>query len=79
LANEFYRPDIKRLANYWKDGFDWKKQEATLNAIPQFKTRVGIDGFEEIDMHIVHQKSEVDGAIPLRFVHGCEYFFMNTT
>jgi len=45
----------------------------------KFKTRVTIDGFEEIDMHFVHQKSEVDEAIPLLFVHGCERFFMNTT
>ncbi|PQE33857.1 epoxide hydrolase protein [Rutstroemia sp. NJR-2017a WRK4] len=63
--------DVKRLAAYWKDGFDWKKQEAKLNELPHFKTVVEVDGFGELDMHFIHQKSKVPGAIPLLFVHGC--------
>ncbi|PQE07181.1 Epoxide hydrolase protein [Rutstroemia sp. NJR-2017a BVV2] len=57
--------DVKRLAAYWKDGFDWKKQEAKLNELPHFKTMVEVDGFGELDMHFLHQKSNVPGAIPL--------------
>ena len=68
----FGSADIKRLTNLWKDGFDWKKQEAKLNELPQFKTKVEIDSFGEIDMHFVHQKSAIAGAIPLLFVHGCK-------
>jgi hypothetical protein len=60
------------LANYWKNGFDWKKQEAKLNELPHFKTKVEVDGFGDLDMHFIHQKSNVPGAIPLLFVHGCE-------
>lgn len=62
---------MKRLTDYWRNGFDWKKQEARLNQFPQFKTEVVVDGFEPLDMHFVHQKSDVPGAIPLLFVHGC--------
>jgi len=36
-------------------------------------TVVEVEGFGELDMHFIHQKSEVEGAIPLLFVHGCEF------
>ena len=28
---------LKDLASYWLAGFDWRKQEASLNAFPHFK------------------------------------------
>lgn len=66
---------MERLAEYWQNGFDWRKQERKLNEMPQFQTTVSIDGFEEVNMHFVHQKSVAPAAIPLLFVHGCEYCF----
>lgn len=63
--------DVKRLAAYWRDTFDWRKQEAKLNELPNFKTAIQVDGFESLDIHFVHQKSDVEGAIPLLFSHGC--------
>ena len=63
--------DVKRLATYWRQDFDWRKQEAKLNELPNFKTAIHVDGFEPLDIHFVHQKSDVDGAIPLLFSHGC--------
>lgn len=72
------RADVKRLAEYWQHGFDWRKQERKLNEMPQFQTTVSIDGFEEVSMHFVHQKSEAPGAIPLLFVHGCKISFFIT-
>lgn len=62
--------DIKRLANCWQHSFDWRAAEYKLNTIPQFKTSVPVNGFGDIGLHFVHQKSEVKGAIPLLFVHG---------
>lgn len=63
--------DVKRLANYWKDGFDWRAQEKKLNdAVPHFTTNVTIDGYDSLDIHFVHQKSTRPGSIPLLFVHG---------
>ena len=63
--------DIKRLTAYWRDSFDWRKQEAEINKLPQFHSDIQIDGFGALDIHFVHKKSEVEGAIPLLFVHGC--------
>ncbi|TLD21962.1 hypothetical protein PspLS_08260 [Pyricularia sp. CBS 133598] len=62
--------DIKRLAKYWRDDFDWRQAEAELNQMPQFMTTIQIDGFDLIDLHFVHVKSKVPNAVPLLFSHG---------
>lgn len=55
----------KELTAYWKDGFDWRAQEARINAVPQFTTP--IDGH---DIHFFHQLSQQPEAKPLLLVHG---------
>ena len=65
-----FRADVQRLTAYWREKFDWRTQEKKLNEVPQFTTDVHINGFGSINVHFVHQKSGVDGAIPLLFVHG---------
>ncbi|KAL6694499.1 Alpha/Beta hydrolase protein [Trichoderma pleuroticola] len=62
--------DVKRLTEYWKDGFDWRAYEAKLNQIPQFTTNISVDGYEELNIHFLHQKSSRPNSIPLLFVHG---------
>lgn len=64
---------VKRLTAYWRDEFDWRKAEARLNRLPHFTTSIQCNGFESLQIHFLHQKSDVEGAIPLLFVHGCEY------
>ena len=64
--------DVKRLAAHWKNGFDWRKAEAEINKLPMFTRDIEVDGFGTLNIHYVHQVSEVKGAIPLLFVHGCE-------
>jgi epoxide hydrolase len=56
---------LRDLAGYWRDGFDWRAQEARLNRFPQFKT--AIDGQ---DIHFLHVRSAVPGALPLIIAHG---------
>ena len=65
--------DIKRLVERWRSGFDWRAQEAKLNQTPQFTTKVAVDGFDELNIHLIHQKSTRKDAIPLLFIHGCTY------
>ncbi|KAG6900645.1 hypothetical protein C0993_006749 [Termitomyces sp. T159_Od127] len=63
--------DIKRLVDRWKNGFDWRKQETAFNAeLPQFTRGIDVEGYGTLNIHYVHKKSEVKGAIPLLFVHG---------
>ncbi len=67
------RADVERLTKYWNHGFDWRNQEAELNKLAHFKTEIEVDDFGTLDMHFVHERSKVKGAIPLLFVHGCRY------
>jgi pimeloyl-ACP methyl ester carboxylesterase len=56
---------IQELARYWTTDYDWRRCEARLNALPQFKTE--IDG---LDVHFVHVRSRHDDALPLIMTHG---------
>ena len=56
---------LKSLCDYWQHDFDWRTQQAKLNALPQFKTRI-----EDRQVHFVHQRSEREDAIPLLMTHG---------
>ncbi|MFC4016483.1 epoxide hydrolase family protein [Micromonospora sp. GCM10011542] len=52
-------------ARYWVDGYDWRKVEARLNALPNFITE--IDG---LDIHFIHVRSKHENALPLIVTHG---------
>ena len=56
---------LKPLVEYWGTGYDWRKAEAKLNALPQFMTR--IDG---LDIHFIHVRSRHPNALPLIMTHG---------
>jgi pimeloyl-ACP methyl ester carboxylesterase len=56
---------LKPLVEYWGSGYDWRKAEAKLNALPQFMTR--IDG---LDIHFIHVRSRHPNALPLIMTHG---------
>ncbi|KAL1722882.1 Alpha/Beta hydrolase protein [Schizophyllum commune] len=72
--------DVSRLVDYWKNGFDWKEQERAINdALPQFTRDIEVDGHGKLDIHYIHQRSEVKGAIPLLFVHGWPGSFLEVT
>lgn len=64
--------DVKRLAKYWQEKFEFGKLESEINKLPNFSTPINVDRFGSLDIHFVHQKSDVEKAIPLLFVHGCE-------
>ena len=56
---------IQKLADYWVNGYDWRKIEAKLNRYPQFITE--IDG---LDIHFLHIRSQHPNALPLIVTHG---------
>lgn len=59
------RDYLRRLAQYWADGFEWRAHEAALNEIPQFTT--AIDGQT---IHFFHARSPEPDALPLILTHG---------
>ena len=56
---------LRELVEYWRDGYDWRAQEAQLNELRHFRTR--IDGQS---IHFVHARSPHADALPLLLVHG---------
>src|ERR1044072_7860048 len=51
---------LKALAHYWATDYDWRKAEAKLNALPQFKKN--IDG---LDIYFIHVSLKEPHAIPI--------------
>ena len=59
------RDYLEALVAYWRAGYDWRAQEAQLNAVPQFTT--AIDGQT---IHFLHVRSPEPDALPLVLTHG---------
>jgi len=71
--------DVKRLVSKWKDSYDWRAHERDLNKLPMFTRDIEVEGFGVLNIHYVHQRSKVEGAIPLLFVHGWPGSFIEVT
>lgn len=56
---------MRLLAEYWRHGYDWRRQEATLNQLPQF--RISLDGLR---IHFVHVRGKGRAPLPLIVTHG---------
>src|SRR5260370_8963213 len=56
---------VKALCDYWRDHYDWRRCEAMLNELGQYKTE--IDG---LDIHFLHIRSLEPNALPMIMTHG---------
>ena len=56
---------LRELVAYWSEGFDWRAQEARLNAFPQFV--VSLSGR---DVHFLHVRGNGPAPLPLIISHG---------
>ena len=56
---------LRELVAYWRSGFDWRTQEARLNAFPQFKAPL-----HDIDVHFLHVPGKGPNPCPLLLMHG---------
>lgn len=55
----------RQLVEYWRAEFDWRIEEAALNAFPQF--RVPLD---DVDLHYLHVPGVGPDPTPLLLLHG---------
>ncbi len=58
-------PYARGLAEYWRTRFDWRAQEAALNAFPQYKVAL-----HDIDLHYLHVPGKGPNPYPLLLLHG---------
>ena len=56
---------MRSLAEYWRHIYDWRREEAILNQLPQL--RLAIDGFH---IHFVHVRGKGPAPLPLIVTHG---------
>src|SRR6188474_664953 len=56
---------LKQLVEYWREGYDWRANEARLNAFGHYT--VPIAG---IDLHFIHQPGVGSDPLPLLISHG---------
>jgi len=56
---------LQELCVYWRDGYDWRRCEARLNALGQFVTVI-----DELPIHFLHVRSPHAQAMPLILTHG---------
>ncbi len=61
---------LRDIVAYWLDGYDWRAQEAAINAVPHF--RVELEG---VPIHFVHVRGTGPAPLPLVLTHGWPWTF----
>ena len=61
---------LREIGSYWATEFDWRAQEAAMNAFPHY--RVQIDG---VPIHFIHLRSGRADAVPIILTHGWPWTF----
>jgi len=59
------RAFLEELIAYWRDEYDWRTHEASLNTFDHYTTTVAGQR-----LHFVHQRSQNPSAMPLLMTHG---------
>lgn len=65
---------LRELVEYWQDGFDWRQQEARLNAFAHY--RLDVDG---LGLHFIHERGRGPNPMPLVLTHGWPSTFYELT
>ena len=55
---------LKELTDYWRDGFDWRQQEAKLNAFSHHKADI-----EGTGIHFIYERGRGPDPTPLLLTH----------
>ena len=63
--------ELRRLSGYWADGFDWRTQEAAINALPSH--HADLDG---TSVHYLRFDGETTDAVPILLTHGWPSTFL---
>ena len=58
-------PYLKSLVEYWRERYDWRKQEAEFNRFSQYKVRLA-----GIEVHYIREEGKGPKPMPLLISHG---------
>jgi microsomal epoxide hydrolase len=56
---------LRRVVAHWRHGYDWRRFEARLNALPNFRAEV-----EGLGLHFLHLRGSGQRPLPLLLTHG---------
>lgn len=56
---------LQALLAYWANGYDWRRCEALLNGLGQYRTTI-----DSLGIHFLHIRSPQPDALPLLITHG---------
>lgn len=65
--------EVRRIVEYWRTGYDWRRAEAALSMAPHFATEIGGQ-----QLHFLHFKGD-ESRQPLLLIHGWPAHFSNST
>jgi hypothetical protein len=66
------RDYLRRLVDWWRDEYDWRRAEADINALPNY--RVDLDG---VPVHFMHCRGAGPDPVPLVITHGWPWTFLD--
>ncbi|MGB3329214.1 MAG: epoxide hydrolase family protein [Thermomicrobiales bacterium] len=58
-------PVLRDLVTHWRTTYDWRQQEARLNAVPNFRMPI-----DDLPIHFLHVRGKGPAPTPLLLVHG---------
>jgi hypothetical protein len=61
---------LRDLVTYWRDGFDWRKAEAAINAHEHYKVSVA-----GVPVHFMRKPGRGPRSVPLILTHGWPWTF----
>jgi pimeloyl-ACP methyl ester carboxylesterase len=61
---------MRELTDYWINRYDWRAQEAAMNAFPHFRTVI-----DDVPIHFIHVKAKGPNPMPLIINHGWPWTF----
>ena len=56
---------MRTLVDYWRNGYNWRLQEAALNTLPQY--RIALDG---LHIHFAQVRGKGPAPVPIIITHG---------
>jgi len=85
------KSELEPLVDFWLEKYDWRAQEAEINArLPQFRTVIDLPSTSitprpdsevsdsgKLRIHFVHKRSSNPNAVPLLFCHGWPGSFLD--
>ena len=61
---------LREICDYWKLGFDWRKQEREINRYAHFRAQI-----EGMPIHFIHERGKGPRPMPLILSHGWPWTF----